>query len=427
MTDTPTIPLVAKANRHWGRTAIIADDGQFKYDHLLDYSARAATTLLAGANDLDGTRVAFLVPPSMAHVVTQWGIWRAGGMAVPLCLQHPRPELEYTISDADAAIVVAHPDWANQVRPIAEQQGRRFLMTLELTATAAGALPAVDADRRAMLIYTSGTTSKPKGTVATHAMIAAQIGALVEAWQWRRSDHILHVLPLHHVHGIINSLCCALWSGATCEILPEFDIDRVWQRLAASDGITLFMAVPTIYARLIRAWEQAPEEHQHSISKGCRQLRMMACGSAALPVPTLEKWRTISGHTLLERYGMTEIGMALSNPLQGKRQPGCVGTPLPGVQLRLIGDQNQPVDDGVAGQIQVKGTAVFSEYWRRPEVTAKSFTNDGWFKTGDVAVREHGVYRILGRNSVDIIKTGGYKVWALEIEDVLCTHEAIER
>jgi len=426
MTDTSSIPLVARAGKHSPQTAIIDDKGRFTYRELLDQSARVATALLAGENDLNEARVAFLVPPAMAHVVTQWGIWRAGGMAVPLCLQHPPPELEYTIGDADATIVVAHPDWADRVRPIVERQGRRFLLTTELNGKDTDILPVVETARRAMLIYTSGTTSRPKGTVSTHRMITAQIGALVEAWKWTRDDHILHVLPLHHVHGVVNALCCALWSGATCEILPAFEVDRVWERLSAGDGVTLFMAVPTIYARLIRAWDEAGQERQRKMSEGCRQLRVMVSGSAALPVPTLEKWRTISGHTLLERYGMTEIGMALSNPLYGKRRAGCVGTPLPGVQLRLVDEHNQPVEDGVPGQIQVMGTAVFSEYWRRPEATAESFTDDGWFRTGDVSVHENGVYRILGRDSVDIIKTGGYKVSALEIEDVLCAHEGID-
>ena len=426
MTNIPTIPLVAAAAGHASRSAIIADDGRYTYDDLLDQSARAATTLLAGRDDLDESRVAFLAPPSMAHVVTQWGIWRAGGIAVPLCLQHPAPELEYTITDSDAEIVVAHPDWAERVRSIAERRGCRFLLTTELPSPGDAPLPPVGAARRAMLIYTSGTTNKPKGTVSTHAMVAAQVGALVEAWGWTGDDHILHVLPLHHVHGVVNVLCCALWSGARCEILPSFDVDRVWQRLAADDGITLFMAVPTIYARLIRAWNEADEQQQRSMSAGCRQLRLMVSGSAALPVSTLERWQTISGHTLLERYGMTEIGMALSNPLHGERRPGCVGTPLPGVDLRLVDEHDQLVYDGVPGQIQVRGPAVFTEYWRRPEATSESFTDDGWFLTGDVSVREDGVYRILGRESVDIIKTGGYKVSALEIEDVLRTHEEID-
>tara|TARA_B100001750_G_scaffold243584_1_gene259151 strand:- start:1852 stop:2538 length:687 start_codon:yes stop_codon:yes gene_type:complete len=151
----------------------------------------------------------------------------------------------------------------------------------------------------------------------------------------------------------------------------------------------------------------------------------MVSGSAALPVPTLERWEEISGQRLLERYGMTEIGMALSNPLEGERRPGSVGTPLPQVEVRLVDDENVPVDDEMPGQIQVRGPTVFSTYWRRPEATAESFTNSGWFHTGDQAVVEDGRYRILGRSSVDILKSGGEKISALEIEDVLRTHTAV--
>jgi malonyl-CoA/methylmalonyl-CoA synthetase len=158
--------------------------------------------------------------------------------------------------------------------------------------------------------------------------------------------------------------------------------------------------------------------------EGCRRLRLMVSGSAALPVSVLERWREISGHTLLERYGMTEIGMALSNPLEGERRPGHVGVPLPGAEVRLVDEAGAPVAEGVPGEIEVRGPSVFREYWRRPEVTRDSF-RDGWFRTGDMAVVENGYYRILGRSSVDILKTGGYKVSALEIEEVLLTHPAI--
>jgi malonyl-CoA/methylmalonyl-CoA synthetase len=165
--------------------------------------------------------------------------------------------------------------------------------------------------------------------------------------------------------------------------------------------------VPTIYHRLIQSWDAAPPAVQRPRSEGCRRVRLMMSGSAALPVRTLERWREISGHTLLERYGMTELGMALSNPLHGERRPGFVGAPLPGVDVRLAD-----------GEIEVRGPGVFLEYWRRPDETRDAF-RDGWFRTGDVAVVENGAYKLLGRRSVDIIKTGGYKVSALEIEDAI--------
>ena len=274
-----------------------------------------------------------------------------------------------------------------------------------------------------MIIYTSGTTNRPKGVVSLHTTIQAQMTSLVEAWGWTADDHILHVLPLHHIHGIVNVLGCALWSGAVCDMLPAFDANTVWDRIERG-GLSLFMAVPTIYARLVQAWNAAPPDRRQSLTKACAGLRLMVSGSAALPVQTLEEWEDISGHRLLERYGMTEIGMALSNPLHGERRPGYVGTPLPGVDLRLVDEDNQPATPGSPGEIQVQGPCVFTEYWGKPEATAAEFV-DGWFKTGDIAVLEDGAYRILGRNSVDIIKTGGFKVSALEVEDVLREHPDI--
>jgi malonyl-CoA/methylmalonyl-CoA synthetase len=259
--------------------------------------------------------------------------------------------------------------------------------------------------------------------VTTHANNRAQVTSLVEAWEWTREDRILNVLPLHHIHGVVNVLTCALWSGATCEMLPRFDAKAVWDRMACG-GPTLFMAVPTIYVKLIAAWEAATPDERRVMSAGAARMRLMVSGSAALPVSTLEKWREITGHILLERYGMTEIGMALSNPLRGERRPGCVGTPLPGVELRLRGEDGRPPAPGESGEIQVRGPGVFLEYWRKPEATVAAF-HEGWFRTGDVAVVESGAYRLLGRSSVDIIKTGGYKVSALETEEVLRAHPKI--
>ncbi len=426
------LPLIERASVHRARPALAGEDGEWTYGELLDASERAAAALLDGRADLDGARVAFLVPPSLAHVAVQWGAWRAGGVAVPLCLSHPRPELEHTIADADAEVLVASRELAERLRPIAEERGLRLATTGELLTAAPAAarpraplspLPDVDPGRRAMIVYTSGTTGKPKGAVTTHANLRAQIESLVAAWDWSRNDRILLVLPLHHVHGIVNVLCCALWSGATCEMAPRFDADDAWQRIAAG-RLTLFMAVPTIYARLVAAWERAGGERRRELTAACRRMRLMVSGSAALPASLLERWREVSGHTLLERYGMTEIGMALSNPLAGPRVPGHVGTPLPGVEVRRVGEDGGPVGDSEPGEIEVRGPGVFLEYWRRPEETAAAF-RDGWFRTGDVAVVEEGSYRILGRSSIDIIKTGGYKVSALEIEEALRGHPAV--
>ncbi len=406
------------------RPAIVDADGPHSYAELDDAARRVAAALLAGSEDLDQARVAFLVPPGFAYAAVQRGAWSAGGVAVPLAMSHPPAELDYVIRDSAARLVVGADGVADVLRPLAAAAGARFLTTSEaLAAPPAASLPHIGAPRRGMIIYTSGTTGRPKGVVTTHSNIGAQVSALVSAWGWGPSDRLLLVLPLHHVHGIINGLGSALAVRATCEMLPAFDAETVWSRLASGE-ITVFTAVPTIYNRLIAAWEAAPAAVQRARSDGAARLRLMMSGSAALPVRTLERWRDITGHTLLERYGMTEIGMALSNPLQGERRPGFVGTPLPGVEVRLVDDAGGVVGANTPGELEVRGPAVFREYWQRPKETREAF-RDGWFRTGDMAVLEQGSYRLLGRTSVDIIKTGGFKVSALEIEELLRTHPAI--
>lgn len=426
------IPLIIRAEKHNKKTAIATTDRAFTYQDLLHTSSQIATCLLNNAEDLQEQRVAFLIPPGFEYVATQWGIWRAGGIAVPLCISHPRPELEYVINNSGASIIIAHPNFEGILRSrsvsagesLAEEHNLRFILTSETFPYNVGRLPEVDITRRALILYTSGTTGKPKGVVTTHQNIQAQVTSLITAWEWTSCDRILHILPLHHIHGIINVLTCALWAGAECHLLSKFDAETVWNRIC--DGnLTLFMAVPTIYVKLIAAWETASKERQKIMSEGCAKMRLMVSGSAALPVQVLEKWQTISGHFLLERYGMTEIGMALSNPLHGERLSGYVGKSLPEVEVRLVDENGELVPAGTPGEIQVKGPGVFIEYWQNPQATAKAF-QDGWFRTGDTAVVENGNYRILGRMSVDIIKTGGYKVSALEIEEVLRSHPDIQ-
>ncbi|MBD2500910.1 acyl-CoA synthetase [Anabaena azotica] len=427
-----TLPLITRAEKNSEKRAILTDEGAFTYQDLLHISSQIATNLLNGTADLQQQRVAFLIPPGFEYVATQWGIWRAGGIAVPLCISHPRPELEYVITNSGASMIIAHPHFEDILRAIATTHNLRFILTTEPLGDHVAPLPEIDITRRALILYTSGTTGKPKGVVTTHQNIQAQVTSLVTAWEWTASDspsetlreRILHVLPLHHIHGIINVLTCALWAGAECHMLSKFDADVVW-RLISQGEFTLFMAVPTIYVKLIAAWENASQERQKTMTAGCTKMRLMVSGSAALPVQVLQKWQNISGHFLLERYGMTEIGMALSNPLHGQRYAGYVGQPLPQVEVRLVDEGGNLVPPGTPGEIQVKGPGVFLEYWQNPQATAKAF-QDGWFCTGDLAVVENGNYRILGRMSVDIIKTGGYKVSALEIEEVLRNHPDIQ-
>ena len=423
MNDASPLPFVAQAQLHEERFAIIDRQTAFTYRDLLDASSRVAGALLAGGRDLREARVAFLITPGFQWVAVLWGIWRAGGVAVPLPLNAAKAELEYILEDAQASILMFDAPGAAQLTLLAEARGLRTVSCDTLPADHASDLPEISAGRRAMILYTSGTTSRPKGVVTTHANIAAQIVSLVEAWEWEASDQTVLCLPLHHVHGIVNVVCCALWSGARCHILPRFDANAIWD-LIAGDCLTVFMAVPTVYVKLIAAWEAAPATRREALSRSCARLRLMVSGSAALPVTTLKRWEEISGHTLLERYGMTEIGMALSNPLKGKRIPGSVGTPLPGVTVHLAGEDGQPADPGAAGEIWIRGPGVFAEYWGKPEATRDAF-RDGWFLTGDTAVIENSFYRILGRTSIDILKTGGHKVSALEIEEALRAHPAI--
>ena len=420
-----TMQLVRRAEQHGRQLALIGNDGTMSYAELLEASASAARTLLGGADDLQQRRVAFLMPRDLTYVVAQWGVWRAGGVAVPLCDAHPPPELEYVIRDAEADTIVAHRQLVERVAPIARVVGCRLLTPEDLVGHAVeGHLPSVEPSRDAMIVYTSGTTGRPKGAVSTHANLEAQITTLVDAWGWSSADHILHVLPLHHVHGIVNVLACALWAGGVCEMLSKFDADAVWEAFAGG-RVNVFMAVPTIYARLIAAYDGYDVERRAILSKAAAAMRLMVSGSAALPVQTLQRWQAITGHVLLERYGMTELGMALSNPLDGERRPGFVGCPLPGVQIRLVDEAGDDARAGEPGELWVRGPSVFKGYYRKPEVTREAFTDD-WFRTGDIAVLESGSYRILGRSSVDIIKSGGYKISALEVESVLRDHPAIE-
>ncbi len=418
-----SLALISRAAQCGDRTAIVDSQSGFTYHELLDASWRVAAALLDGRNDLREERIAFLLTPGFPWVAVQWGIWRAGGVAVPLPLNSTRSELEYFIDDTKASALVFDAEGETLLAPIAAARGIRALSYDHALAHPTAKLPEVASERRAMILYTSGTTSRPKGVVTTHDNITAQITSLVEAWQWSADDRILLCLPLHHVHGIINVICCALWSGASCEMLPRFDANTVWEHIA-SGNLTLFMAVPTVYVKLIAAWEAASPERRTALSHACAKLRLMVSGSAALPVSTLERWREISGHTLLERYGMTEIGMALSNPYRGTRVPGSVGTALPTVQVQLVGENGESVAPGMPGEIEVRGPSVFKEYWGKPEATRDAF-RDGWFRTGDTAIVENGVYRILGRTNIDIIKTGGHKVSALEIEEALREHPAI--
>jgi malonyl-CoA/methylmalonyl-CoA synthetase len=420
------------------RLAIVDPAGSSTYADLDRASAKLARILLERASigdparitDLAEARVAVLCTPGHDFVVAVLACWRAGGIAVPLHPGHPDAELDHVLTDAGITSLVASMAHAEAAYRLATFHD--LVLTIVPTGTgdevsvpsSSSPLPGVGPERRAMIVYTSGTTGRPKGAVHTHRSLAAMAEGMVAAWGWTPADRILLVLPLHHVHGIMNVTLCALWAGAVCEAPGGFDAGLTWGRLASGE-LTLFMAVPTVYRRLIAAWDEADPVRRTAMSAGAAQARLMVSGSAALPVSTLERWAEITGHVLLERYGMTELGMVLSNTLD-HRVPGHVGEPMPGVELRLVDDEGADLDPrgDVPGELLVRGPQVFSEYWGRPDATAAAFV-DGWFRTGDVAVHDPDGYRLLGRSSVDIIKTGGEKVSALEIEEVYRTHPAV--
>jgi malonyl-CoA/methylmalonyl-CoA synthetase len=410
------------------KTAIISNGSRFSYLDLNFAANNFAQLLLENEADLNEKRVAFLVEPGFKYVMTLWGIWLAGGVAVPLCTSHPFDSLKYTIDDSQAEIIVVSPEYENILKEYAQKIGKRFIVLSENISHLKLNLPEIEANRRAMILYTSGTTNLPKGVVTTHANIYEQVSALVKSWEYSPEDSILCILPLHHVHGIINVVSCTLFAGGTVEFQPNFSSAAVfnWMKNIAQNKLQgVFMAVPTIYFKLLAFFETLSIDHQNELIACMKTFRLMVSGSAALPVSVMEKWEKISGHRLLERYGMTEIAMAISNPYRGERRAGHIGQALPGVTVRLVDENNTETTSNEPGEIQIKGKNVFLEYWGKKQATIDTFTTDGWFKTGDIAILENGFYKILGRNSVDIIKSGGYKISALEIEEILRTHTEI--
>jgi malonyl-CoA/methylmalonyl-CoA synthetase len=412
--------IVSRARAHGQSVALTSGGLTLRYDELLEKSAAAAADLLDGRSSLAGARVALLLPAEPVFVIAQWAVWRAGGVCVPLSLHGTPAEWEHVLRDGRASSILTTAALETRVRPLAEMLG----IAVRNPGSANGQLPDVGPSQAATILYTSGTTNKPKGVVITHANTVAQIKSLVEAWQWTASDRIPLFLPLHHIHGLVNVLACALWSGAHVEMLGDFDADRVLTRVAES-AFTVFMAVPTIYVKLVAKFDSAQPDTVARWSRGFAAMRLMVSGSAALPASLHKRWSALTSQQLLERYGMTEIGMALSNPLHGERRPGSVGLPLPSVAVRLVDDNGNLVTaEDMPGEIQVRGSGVFREYWDRAAETAASFDGQ-WFRTGDVAVIERGYFRIMGRRSVDIIKSGGYKLSALEIEAALLEHPSI--
>ncbi len=406
------------------KTALVEGDNKYSYSEVNQRIDRFASGLLDGKDDLREERIAFFIPASLDYVTTMHGIWRAGGIAVPLNVASAVAELEHYLSCASVTRMVANGDYQESLRDLCTELNIELVSVDDVLAEEAVELPEIAAERRAMMLFTSGTTNKPKGVVSTHKTINAQITTLIEAWSWSEEDVIPLFLPLHHIHGIINILSCGLWAGATVHLFSKFDIPRITSEIV--DGTyNVFMAVPTIYVKLIQYFDTIDSEQVEKICDGFRPMRLNISGSAACPVKLFTQWKELTGQILLERYGMTEIGMGISNPYDGERRAGHVGQPLPGVEAQLFDEDDNPItEENTPGEIRIKGDNVFLEYWDNEKATVESF-KDGWFCTGDVAVIDDGYYRIMGRSSIDIIKSGGYKLSALEIEGVLLTHPDI--
>ncbi|XP_027344505.1 malonate--CoA ligase isoform X2 [Abrus precatorius] len=435
--------------------AIRADQKSYSYKQLIS-SAQKISDLLRGndvkSGSLGGPRIGIVAKPSVEFVAGILGIWLSGGVAVPLATSYPEVELLYVINNSDVSAILSTEDHSELMQSIADKSSSQFfhlppVKSSEKSRDEHFQNGEIDADRiflddigrssedPALILYTSGTTGKPKGVVHTHRSIISQVQTLTKAWEYTSSDQFLHCLPLHHVHGLFNGLMAPLYAGSTVEFLPKFSVRGVWQRWResyptagsnADDAITVFTGVPTIYARLIQGYHAMDPELQAASASAAGNLRLMMCGSSALPQPVMQEWEAITGHRLLERYGMTEFVMAMSNPLRGERKAGTVGKPFPGVQVKIIADEESGNDNTGGGELCIKSPSLFKEYWKLPEVTKESFTDDGFFKTGDaVTTDEDGYYIILGRTNADIIKAGGYKLSALEIESVIIEHPTV--
>ena len=401
-------------------------DGEYRYTYaeLNQRIQRFASGLLVDLDDLQEERVAFFLPASLDYVTTMHGVWQAGGIAVPLNVASAVAELDHYLSSASVTRLITSAEYRDSLQDLCKGLDIELLLADEVLVGEARPLPEIELSRRALMLFTSGTTSKPKGVVSTHKTVQAQITTLVQAWEWTEEDVIPLFLPLHHIHGIINILSCGLWAGATVHLYTKFDVPRITDEIIAGT-FNVFMAVPTIYVKLIQYFDSIEQDRVRKICDGFASMRLMISGSAACPVKLFDQWQELTGQVLLERYGMTEIGMGISNPYRGERRAGYVGQPLPGVDVQLFDEDDSPVlEEGLSGEIRVRGDNVFLEYWNNPRATEESF-KDGWFCTGDVGVVEDGYYRIMGRSSVDIIKSGGYKLSALEIEGVLLTHESV--
>jgi malonyl-CoA/methylmalonyl-CoA synthetase len=383
---------------------------------LLERMRRLASVLRA-AGASGGERIAVQVEKSPEAVALYLAALQTGAIYLPLNTAYTAAELAHFLGDAEPRLVVADPAGEAALAPLTEAAGARLTFLdaagrgpLAEAADAASPDPAIaiaSRDDIAAILYTSGTTGRSKGAMLSHGNLAANIEALIEAWDYRESDILIHALPLFHTHGLFVALGMTLAAGASAHLLPKFDADAVVSLMPRS---TVLMGVPTFYARLLA---------HPGLDRAAAGMRLFISGSAPLMAETHRAFAERTGHAILERYGMTETGMNISNPLHGERRPGSVGLPLPGVEVRVTGRDGHPLPLGEVGNIEVRGPNVFRGYWRMPEKTREDFRPDGFFVTGDLGfVDRDGYYTIVGR-SKDLIISGGLNVYPKEIEDVL--------
>ncbi|PLB51564.1 putative AMP-binding enzyme [Aspergillus steynii IBT 23096] len=472
LSSLPNLPLFrALQNHDRSSLAVVhsASSRSFTYGNLVADVLRAQKQLRESAGGdqhaLSGERVAFLAENSYDYVVTLLSILANDAIALPLSPAFPIGELKYIMDNSQAKVLIATEKYADKAQNIVKAGLDREPTLNVREKITAGAKISEDvtledykqAPQGGMMLYTSGTTNRPKGVLIPQSALTAQAASLLEAWKYTPEDRLLHLLPLHHIHGTVNAIVAPVLAGSSIEFMFPFNTDAVWKRLAAPflpgnelSKITFLTAVPTIYNRLLASFPGLSPQLQEAARKGIspENLRLNISGSAALPTPTKQAWQDLSnGNVLLERYGMTEVGMAISCGLDfGDRVDGSVGWPLPSVEARLVDtDTNQIIKPGEdldehgrerEGEIQLRGPTIFREYWANEKATQEAFVDsqDGkgpWFKTGDVATRRviedagkgtsgewarGPMYFIQGRQSVDIIKVGGEKVSALEVE-----------
>ncbi len=417
MTTNLFTTLQASLAREPERTALVWQGRPITGAALLERAGQMAAELLAQGVE-PGDRVAVQVEKSHENVALFLGALQAGAVYLPLNTGYTMAELDYFISDAEPRVMVADPANAAALAPLVEQRGGRVL-TMDAMGRGtlgdgadkrqpASSVSSAGPDDIAAILYTSGTTGRSKGAMLSHDNLWSNTQALIQTWGFTGDDVLIHALPLFHTHGLFVALDICLATGAKIILLPKFDADEVIDLMAEA---TVLMGVPTFYTRLLANPRLTRETTRH--------MRLFISGSAPLLAETHERFTERTGQAILERYGMTETGMNTSNPLDGERRPGSVGHPLPGVEVRVVDSDGEPVAPNEIGGIEVKGPNVFKGYWRLPEKTAAEFREDGFFITGDLGtLSPDGYLSIVGRDK-DLIISGGFNVYPKEVEDIL--------